>query len=202
VIILMAQPWCHPETGVWYLRYRLPADLAKSLGGQKATFEVAGTESTVKLAPIFKVSLRTKDAGEARLRHASVQAQVQERWAAARDGAVSLTNKEITALAGIRYRHLLSPVCKPSAVLFGALQPEPRQHSPRAKRSWPRRELMPMQRGLKSSAVLFAGPGSRQRRQLTLTWKLRGGSCSSPRARPRRSVLSKRRRGCSQRRSI
>jgi hypothetical protein len=42
--------------------------LAKSLGGQKVTFEVAGAESTVKLAPIFKVSLRTKDGGEARLR--------------------------------------------------------------------------------------------------------------------------------------
>ena len=40
MIILMARPWCHPETGVWYLRSRLPADLAKPLGGQKATFEV------------------------------------------------------------------------------------------------------------------------------------------------------------------
>jgi integrase len=85
----------------------LPADLAKSLGGQKATFEVAGAESTVKLAPIFKVSLRTKDAGEARLRHASVQAQLQERWATARDGAVSLSYKEIMALAGLWYRDLL-----------------------------------------------------------------------------------------------
>ena len=39
-----------------------------------------GVESIVKLAPIFKVSLRTKDVEEARLRHASVQAQLQERW--------------------------------------------------------------------------------------------------------------------------
>jgi len=108
VIILMSRPWCHPETGVWYLRSRLPADLSKSLGGQRATFEVAGAESTVKLAPIFKVSLRTKDCGEARLRHASVQAQLQERWAAARDGAVALSYKEITALAGLWYRDLLA----------------------------------------------------------------------------------------------
>jgi hypothetical protein len=86
----------------------LPADLAKSLGGQKATFEVAGTESPVKLAPIFKVSLRTKDAGEARLRHASVQTQLQKRWVAARDGAVTLSHKEITALAGLWYRDLLA----------------------------------------------------------------------------------------------
>jgi hypothetical protein len=56
---------------VWYLRCRLPADLAKSHGGPKATFEVAGTESTVNLAPILMVSPRTKDAGEVRLRHAS-----------------------------------------------------------------------------------------------------------------------------------
>jgi hypothetical protein len=108
VIILMARPWCHPDTGVRYLRSRLPADLAKSLGGQKATFEVAGAESTVKLAPIFKVSLRTKDAGEARLHHASLQAQLHERWVAARDGAVALSHKEITALAGLWYRDLLA----------------------------------------------------------------------------------------------
>jgi hypothetical protein len=31
----MSRPWCHPETGVWYLRSRLPAALAKSLGGQR-----------------------------------------------------------------------------------------------------------------------------------------------------------------------
>ena len=74
MIILMSRAWCHPETGVRHLRSRLPADLVKSLGGQRATLEVAGAESTVKLAPIFKVSLPTKDAGEARLRHASVQA--------------------------------------------------------------------------------------------------------------------------------
>ena len=108
MIILMSRPWCHPATGVWYLRSRLPADLAKSLGGQRATFAVAGAESTVKLAPIFKVSLRTKDAGEARLRHASVQVQLQERWAAARNGAVSLSFKDIRALAGIWYRDLVT----------------------------------------------------------------------------------------------
>ena len=71
------------------------------------TVEVAGDPSTVKLTHTVKVSLRTRDGNEARLRHASVQAQLQERWAAARKGAVSLSHKDIMALAGVWYRDLV-----------------------------------------------------------------------------------------------
>jgi integrase len=72
------------------------------------TVDVAGEPSTVRLAPIVKVSLRTKDTGQARLRHASVQAQLEQRWAAERRGAVSLSTKDIHALAGIWYRDLVA----------------------------------------------------------------------------------------------
>ncbi|MEZ0306175.1 MAG: DUF6538 domain-containing protein [Hyphomicrobiaceae bacterium] len=70
MIIQMSRPWCHPETGVWYFRSRVPTDLTEVASGQKVTVEVAGSTSTVKLAPTIKVSLRTKDRGEAQLRHA------------------------------------------------------------------------------------------------------------------------------------
>jgi hypothetical protein len=53
---------------------------------------------------IFKVSFRTKAAREARLRHASVQAQRQERRAAARDGSVSLSYKDIGLPLACRVR--------------------------------------------------------------------------------------------------
>jgi integrase len=86
----------------------LPSDLAQSGSGQKIIVEVAGSTSTVKLTPIIKVSLRTKDRGEAQLRHASVQAQMQERWSAARSGATSLSAKDIEALAGDWYRDLIA----------------------------------------------------------------------------------------------
>ncbi|HWE17733.1 MAG TPA: hypothetical protein VG758_11220, partial [Hyphomicrobiaceae bacterium] len=70
MIIAMSRPWRNPATGVLYYRSRLPADLRAAVSDQLVTVDVAGEPSTVKLAPIFKVSLRTKDAGQARLRHA------------------------------------------------------------------------------------------------------------------------------------
>jgi integrase len=69
--------------------------------------QVADDTSTVKLGPIIKISLRTKDPSAARLRHASVQTQLQERWAAARNGAVTLRYRDIVALAGLWYRELV-----------------------------------------------------------------------------------------------
>jgi Domain of unknown function (DUF6538) len=107
MIIVMSRPWRHPDTGVFYFRSRLPADLKKVVAGRSLTVDVEGAGSTVKLADTLKISLRTKDEGEARLRHASVQAQVQQRWAAARTGATSLSNREILALAGEWYRDLV-----------------------------------------------------------------------------------------------
>ena len=80
MIILMSRPWRHPQTAVWYFRCRLPSDLAPIDGGARMSVDVAGTTTTIKLAPILKVSLRTKDIGEARLRHASVQQQFERRW--------------------------------------------------------------------------------------------------------------------------
>jgi hypothetical protein len=95
MIIAMSRPWRHPDTGVFYFRSRLPAVLKTTVAGRKVTVEVAGSASTIKLVPIFKVSLRTKEVDEARLRHVSVQAQLRERWAAERRGAVSLSHRDI-----------------------------------------------------------------------------------------------------------
>ena len=108
MIIAMSRPWRNPATGVLYYRSRLPADVKDAVAGQRVTVDVAGESSTVRLAPIVKVSLRTKDNAAARLRHASVQAQIEQRWAAARTGAVSLSHQDIHALAGIWYRDLVA----------------------------------------------------------------------------------------------
>jgi hypothetical protein len=107
VIIQMSQPWRHPKTGVLYFRGRVPSDLVRFLSGRSIAVDVEGVASTVKLGSLVKVSLRTKDAAQARLRHASVQVQLQQRWAAARKGAVSLTHKDLVALAGEWYRDLV-----------------------------------------------------------------------------------------------
>jgi integrase len=103
----MSQPWQHPETGVWYFRGRVPADLQERLIGQKLSLRVAGHDRTVTLGPILKVSLSTKDRAEAKVRHAAVQSQLQDRWATARRVA-AITHEEINGIAARAYRDLVS----------------------------------------------------------------------------------------------
>lgn len=103
----MSQPWLHPKTGILYFRARLPADIAQSLEGRTVTLDVAGGATTIRLNGWIKVSLRTKDLREARLRHASVQAQVQSRWQAARNGTQALTHRQVLEIAGAWYRDLV-----------------------------------------------------------------------------------------------
>ena len=108
MIIQMSRPWRHPQTRIWHWRGRLPADVAKKLVGERVKLDVAGEVSAVTLRAITKVSLRTKDEKEALLRHAAVQAQLQQRWAAVRTGAVSLSHQQLHALAGVWYRDLIA----------------------------------------------------------------------------------------------
>jgi integrase len=107
MVISMSRPWRHPDTGIWYYRGRVPADLKAQLAGKTVSIQVGDETSTVKISPIIKISLRTRDVSEARVRHSSVQTQLQERWAAARKGTISLTHKQIVALAGLWYRDLV-----------------------------------------------------------------------------------------------
>lgn len=107
MVIAMSQPWEHPSTGVWYFRARVPADLKDKLHGQRITLRVAGHDRTVVVRDIVKVSLSTKETGEAKVRHAAVQAQVQERWSLTRK-TVSLSHEEIRAYAGRAYRELVA----------------------------------------------------------------------------------------------
>src|SRR5687767_4226142 len=108
MVLSMSQPWKHPRTGVFYLRERVPADLKDKLKKQKLTVRVAGQDRTVTLNEFAKISLGTKERSEAKLRHASVQAQVQERWAAARKRPERLSHEEVMGLAGVAYRDLVS----------------------------------------------------------------------------------------------
>ena len=107
MVISMSQPWRHPTTGAWYFRARVPADLKDRLAGQKIALRVAGHDRTVVVRDILKVSLSTKDNGEAKVRHAAVQAQVQKRWSLARK-TVSLSHEEVRAYAGRAYRQLVA----------------------------------------------------------------------------------------------
>lgn len=67
-MVTMAEPWRHPETGTYYLRRQIPKPLREEFGGRQ----------------LWKRSLETKDPGEARRVFASVNADLEARFEAAR----------------------------------------------------------------------------------------------------------------------
>ncbi|MBU1313958.1 MAG: phage integrase N-terminal SAM-like domain-containing protein [Alphaproteobacteria bacterium] len=87
MVLAMTRPWKHPRTSVYYLRQRVPADLVATVGKKEV-----------------KVSLRTKDPTEAKLRHVTALQKIQDQWRLARAKSEPLTQKQIFALAGEAYR--------------------------------------------------------------------------------------------------
>lgn len=80
----MAQPYKHPETGVYYIRRGVPDDLVQLLGWE------------------FKRSLRTKDAAEARRRYPALYQQSELAFEAARKqlkGEQAFNNEQLHNIA-------------------------------------------------------------------------------------------------------
>ena len=73
----MSRPWKHPDSGVYWFRKAVPAEL-RSLAGKREE----------------KRSLQTKDAAEARRRHATVATEIETKWANLRNGPRSLSERE------------------------------------------------------------------------------------------------------------
>ena len=67
--LAMARPWKHPKSGIFWLRKRVPDDLRAAVGKREE-----------------KLSLGTRDAAEAKVRHIKAMAELDERWATLRNG--------------------------------------------------------------------------------------------------------------------
>lgn len=102
--LAMPGPWKHPTTSTYYLRQRVPADLTKSARGKLVAVPIGGTPKTVKVGDGVKVSLMTKDPATAKQRYRDADAVLQRHWEAMRSGPVSLSQKDIQAVAGLAYR--------------------------------------------------------------------------------------------------
>jgi integrase len=61
--LAMARPWKHPQTGIYWLRKRVPDDLRAAVGKLEEKF-----------------SLRTRDPAEAKRRHVEALVALEERW--------------------------------------------------------------------------------------------------------------------------
>lgn len=86
MVLAMSRPWKHPETGSYYFRKAVPDDLRPLIGKREE-----------------KRSLRTKDPAVAKQRHTEVAAEVERAWRAYRAKPEPLSQREITALAGLIY---------------------------------------------------------------------------------------------------
>lgn len=91
MVLQMARPVRHPSTGIFQFRRRVPADLQAVLGKVEE-----------------KISLKTRDASEAKIAHATVSAKVEARWQSLRRGVQRVSHKQAIAIAGAFYRHLIA----------------------------------------------------------------------------------------------
>lgn len=83
---MAARPWKHPKTGMFWFRRRVPVDLVEVIGREEEKF-----------------SLKTKDAAEAKLRHAEATVIVEKRWRALREPARPITEVEVFEIARIAH---------------------------------------------------------------------------------------------------
>ena len=91
MVLKMNRPHKRPDSSFHYFRKAVPKDLQGPLGKK--------TE---------KISLRTRDPAEAKVRHAQIAAEVEARWAQLRRGVIAVSQKQATAIAGEIYRELVA----------------------------------------------------------------------------------------------
>jgi hypothetical protein len=78
----MSRPQKHPNSGVYWLRKRVPDDLWALVGKREE-----------------KLSLGTRNPEEAKRRHAQALIEIEARWANLRGGARTLTRQELEQIS-------------------------------------------------------------------------------------------------------
>ncbi len=105
--IWMAHPWKHPDSGIYYLRERIPVDVLQRARGRSIDFPQDAGGGHVTVGPRsghVKVSLRTRERRDAIARYNAAAAHLARVWAAMRQNKpAALTHKQATALAGELY---------------------------------------------------------------------------------------------------
>jgi hypothetical protein len=100
----MPGPYKPPHSSVYWYRQRAPKDVAGVVKGRSVSVVVDGVTRPLKIGTDLKVSLRTKDPSEAKVRARDMQSQFDLIWASFRSDEVTLNLKQAVALAGEVYR--------------------------------------------------------------------------------------------------
>ena len=96
--IRMAKPVLIGDT--YYLRVSVPSDIAARVRNTRINIPVDGKQRRILVKQHVKTSLRTKDAKEAKRKHAIALAAVEEHWETVRQGPKPLSYKQMLELAG------------------------------------------------------------------------------------------------------
>jgi hypothetical protein len=92
----MSRPFKHPNSGVYWLRKRVPDDLRSVVGKREE-----------------KLSLRTRDPEEAKRLHAQALVELESRWANLRRGGRALSKDQIESAAALLFDFYLAHCCAP-----------------------------------------------------------------------------------------
>lgn len=109
MVFRMARPVRRKGSSVIQFRQRIPLDLREKARGTTFVVPVGDTEAVVTLTARSKevhFSLLTRDPSEAKQRHGVATAYVEGVWKSLREGAVTLSQKQIVALSGEVYARL------------------------------------------------------------------------------------------------
>jgi hypothetical protein len=96
-----------PESSMVWFRQRIPKDVLSKARGRTLSIPIGHQIVTTRVsyrAEAVKISLRSRDPSEAKIRHAAVAAYLEGFWESLRRGPTTLTHKQTVALAGELYR--------------------------------------------------------------------------------------------------
>ncbi|MEX7031693.1 DUF6538 domain-containing protein, partial [Pseudomonas aeruginosa] len=73
--------------GVFHLRQRTPLSIVDELKGRSVSLPINGHWFTVRVGALVRVSLRTKEPSEARIRHSIADGALKRFWQSHRDSS-------------------------------------------------------------------------------------------------------------------
>src|SRR5262245_6197559 len=107
MLLRMASPMKRPDSTVFYLRQRIPADVLAQARGQTLRVPIGDGVAVVRLgrsADTVKASLHTRDPREAKERKVQALSYLETVGRSLREPPRRLTQRQVIALAGEWYR--------------------------------------------------------------------------------------------------
>ncbi len=111
--LTMTRPTKRSDSSSFQFKKRTPAALLTAKRGERVTFDLPSTSGqsirvSTTVGPILKLSLRTRDNDIAKQRCAAVSSQLAQLQAAIAEGPRRLSQREVVALAGTKFREAMA----------------------------------------------------------------------------------------------